>query len=67
MRQNIKIKLYPLIDEAIEEALYAGIRDAYKHSNDEDRLSDHEIECVTECQHREIMRRLCDIIDFEGE
>jgi hypothetical protein len=61
MKITIKLKVYPLIERAVEEGVGRGYLRAHKHTDtpDQETLKDHILQAV--------MNELCEIIDFGNE
>lgn len=60
LEQKVKVRLYELVERAVEEGVAMGWRRAHKHGNSPDCVLTDDIE-------REVMLALCEVIDFEVE
>jgi len=58
---KVRINVYKIIDEAVENAILYGYSRAHKHVEQPSR--DHLVEEI----HRQVMNSLCDILVFDGD
>lgn len=54
----LRVRVYPLLEEAVERAVAYGLNRAYKHEDNPTR------ETVGEAIRLEVMNELCELFDF---
>jgi len=66
MKHQVKVRLYPLVQEAVENGVAYGIRRIFKHREerviDEDQLLD-----ASDAIFEAVMNDLCNLIEFDVE
>lgn len=64
VRSTVRIDAYGVIDERIHGSVSAAVRRWLKH-RDNPRMSEADIESLSEAIHLEVMCSLCDVLRFD--
>ena len=66
MKHQVRVRLYPLVADAVEQGIALGLRRVFKHRSSTTISLDELLE-RSETIENEVLSGLCELIDFDPE